>query len=62
MNSFRCRIWLYTFLGVCYDVANKNLWQRRLLQSKSAQTQTSRDSIYMMWRYYLSEVVLRCDL
>ena len=20
--SFRCRIWLYTFWGVCYDVAN----------------------------------------
>ena len=24
MISFRCRIWLYTFLGVCYDVANKS--------------------------------------
>ena len=23
MNSFQCRIWLYTFWGVCYDVANK---------------------------------------
>lgn len=32
------------------------------LDYREANGHTGSDERYMMWRYYLSEVVLRCDL